>query len=112
MTIKTKKPNLPAIATRLFLIRCTSEEVFVNGRPGKSYYSLLNFFKKEDSVILNNLIIYLNSLEGRTPMTVSDLYLNAERFRQDKAFEKDKAINAAAVSQTSIAYAVDKFIML
>lgn len=107
-----KQPNLPDTVSKLFLSRCTTEEVFENGRLNRNYFRLLSHFKQAEQVILTNLITYLDSLTEVTPMTVADLYLNAERFRQEIVTSKDRAINAAVISDSGIPYAVDKFLML
>lgn len=76
-----KKLNIFDRITRLYMEKCSTEPIFINGRFNPSYFKLRTHFYKQDENTLDKLLRYLEDKQDKSIMTLTDVYHEAEQYR-------------------------------
>ena len=66
---------------KLYIERCTPEDLIVNKKLNKSYFGLRRHFIKDNPSMLQCMYDYLWSLDTNTPMSLTVFYRNVENHR-------------------------------
>lgn len=83
--------NRTDLITKLFIMRCTNEKLFVNGKISGAYCRIRNFFKSRPNEEINVIYDYIYTLDGKKIIPFADVYKVAEIHRKKLIYEAEQS---------------------
>lgn len=76
--------------TKLYLIKCTTKNIWENGKMVKDYFRIRMFFRSRPDDEVAKIYDYLYSLLDKKIVSLSDIYQLSEIYRKKMLYEKEK----------------------
>lgn len=78
------------IMTKLFIMRCTNEPLFSNGRLSTSYFKIRNFFRSKPNDEVAMIYDFVFTLQFRTVTDLTNIYMVSEIYRKKLLHEAEQ----------------------